>query len=287
MEPLVKFYRLSKAIANKKTLVILSRPASFVAPTRPTLKVADENTLNVEGREDPKLFSPEYIPPQVQPEWHGNKLKQKLERMDCLRRRNIIDIPEFYPGSIIAVTAADAYAPGKSHRFVGRCLYKDGFGLGCKFLLRNVIDDEGVEVMYQLFSPIIQKYEVLRLEKWIDTDLRYLRDADPLVCTINPDMAPEAPLPPNQPLPVFKGKVNMKDKILWGWRYHKYWPPPKNAYLAEHLVEEQIIESERYHEQYSHLKYDICRHYDFINLKQDIMKEMKDNKIRIEIADKA
>jgi len=46
---------------------------------------------------------------------------------------------------------------------------------------------------------------VLRLEKWIDTDLRYMRDAtDDSYCTIDPNMSPEAPLPTTEELPVFK-----------------------------------------------------------------------------------
>ena len=45
-------------------------------------------------------------------------------------------------------------------RFAGRCLYRDGFGLGCKFLLRNILDGEGVEIVYHLFSPLLQKIEV-------------------------------------------------------------------------------------------------------------------------------
>ena len=45
---------------------------------------------------------------------------------------------------------------------------------------------------------------MLRLEKWIDTDLRYLRDADPVYCTIDPNMPAEAPLPVTEELPVFK-----------------------------------------------------------------------------------
>ena len=62
------------------------------------------------------IFSEEYIPPQVLPEWHDNKLKNQLERLDCLQRRQMIDIPEFYPGSIVAVTTADEYS--KSFRWV-------------------------------------------------------------------------------------------------------------------------------------------------------------------------
>ena len=64
------------------------------------------------------IFSQEYIPPLVQPDWHRNKLKYRLERMDCLRRRKVSQIPEFYPGSIVAVTFADNYAPGKSMRLL-------------------------------------------------------------------------------------------------------------------------------------------------------------------------
>ena len=71
----------------------------------------------LQGREDPMLFSQEYIPPLVRPDWHRNKLKYRLERMDCIRRRNMINIPEFYPGSIVAVTVSDQYAPGKSMKY--------------------------------------------------------------------------------------------------------------------------------------------------------------------------
>lgn len=44
----------------------------------------------------------------------------------------------------------------------------------------------------------------MRLEKWIDTDLRYLRDAEDHYCTIPLDMAPEAIIPNSEELPVFK-----------------------------------------------------------------------------------
>ena len=37
-----------------------------------------------------------------------------MVRQDCLRRRNQIDLPEFYPGSIVAVTYADKYAANKT-----------------------------------------------------------------------------------------------------------------------------------------------------------------------------
>jgi len=256
--------------------------SKFVAPSRPTLRLSDEEGgKNIEGRENPKLFSEEYIPPQILPEWHSNKLKYRLERMDCLRRRNVIEIPEFYPGSILSVTVSDEYGPEKNTRFVGRCLWRDGFGLACKFVLRNVIEGEGFEIMYHLHSPTIQEIQVLRLEKWIDTDLRYLRDADAKHCTIDPNMIAQAPTPVSQPLPVFKEKVNLGDRTWWGWKFDRSWPRPYNAFIEEHLLEEDYIERDRLRERQTYLKYDICRHYDTRSLKKQIMSEMETNQQRI------
>lgn len=265
----------------------ICRFSSFVAPKRPTLKPNVDAGEAVEGRENPKSFSPEYVPAQTLPEWHSNKLKNKLERMDCLRRRNVVDIPEFYPGSILSVTVSDEYGPNQTTRFVGRCLWRDGFGLAHKFVLRNVIDGHGFEVMYHLYSPIIQKIEVLRLEKWIDTDLRYLRDADPKHCTIDPDMIVEAPTPVTQQLPVFKEKVSLGDKAWWGWKFDRSWPRPYNAFIEEHMVEEDYIERDRIRAAQSHLKYDICRHYDTRSMKKTIMDEMAINQKRIDAATKS
>ena len=138
-----------------------TRNSSFVAPERPTIKIVDRESKAAEGHEDQMYFSNEYIPPVVRPEWHRNKLNYRLQRMDCIRRRKVIDIPEFYPGSILAITIADEFAPGKFMKFVERCcLYCDGFGVGCKFALRNVPDGEGVEVIYHLYSPLLQQIEV-------------------------------------------------------------------------------------------------------------------------------
>lgn len=50
--------------------------------------------------------------------------------------------------------------------------------------------DSGVEICYELYSPRIQKIEVLKLEKRLDDNLMYLRDALPEYSTVNPDMKP-------------------------------------------------------------------------------------------------
>lgn len=261
------------------------RRTSFVAPERPTIKIVDQKSKAVEGREDPLYFSNEYIPPLVRPEWHRNKLHYRLQRMDCIRRRKVINIPEFYPGSILAVTLSDQFAPGKAMKFVGRCLYRDGFGVGCKFALRNVIDGEGVEVIYHLYSPLLRQIEVLRLEKWLDTDLRFLRDADQSYCTIDSNMQAEAPLPSSEELPVFKEKIKMRPSEHWMYKYHKSFPRPHNAFIEEHFLEDEWVAFDRLNKHRDHLKYDICKHYDITKMKPEIMKEMGHNIARVDKAD--
>ena len=49
----------------------------------------------------------------------------------------------FFSGSIMAVTVADAYAPGKTNRFVGICIQRTGHGLRASFILRNIVDGLG------------------------------------------------------------------------------------------------------------------------------------------------
>ncbi|XP_060602634.1 large ribosomal subunit protein bL19m-like isoform X2 [Ruditapes philippinarum] len=117
---------------------------------------------------------PEFLP---NPDWkYRDRLGEKLERLEMYRRRKNIDIPEFYVGSIMAVTVSDKYAPGKSNRFVGICIHREGHGLKHTFILRNVIDNQGVEIMYEMYNPLLQSIEVLCLEKRLDKELFYLRD---------------------------------------------------------------------------------------------------------------
>ncbi|CAL1285505.1 unnamed protein product [Larinioides sclopetarius] len=108
-----------------------------------------------------------------------------------LKRRAVIDIPEFYVGSVLAVTASDPYAPGKQNRFVGICIGRTYTGLRATFTLRNIVDKQGVEIMYDMYNPTILSIEVLRLEKRLDEHLYYLRDAPPEYSTFPLDMEPE------------------------------------------------------------------------------------------------
>merc|ERR1719369_2566820 len=105
------------------------------------------------------------------------------------RRENLM-IPEFYVGSIVAVTVSKPHKqdPGKSWknsiqvhksteketRFVGIVIDRSGTGLRAWIVVRNVIDEVGVEFMFDLYSPNMKEIEVLRLEKRLDDELYYL-----------------------------------------------------------------------------------------------------------------
>ncbi|XP_046571573.1 39S ribosomal protein L19, mitochondrial-like isoform X2 [Haliotis rubra] len=167
---------------------------------------------NVVGRrhvELPPDFSnvmPEFLPsPRVE---HRDRVRELLEREDMYRRREQIEIPEFYVGSVLAVTVADKYTAGKTNRFVGICTRRNGHGLRACFILRNVVDGQGVEIMYEMYNPVVQKMEVLRLEKRLDEDLMYLRDCPPEYSTFPMDME-ATPLPKGSSVSVNTMKVKL------------------------------------------------------------------------------
>lgn len=130
-----------------------------------------------------------------------------------IRRRNVINIPEFYVGSIMAVTTSDKHATNKSTRFVGICIWKYSVGLKSRFTLRNVVEHQGVEVTYSLYSPVIHKIEVLKLEKRLDETLFYLRDAPNEYSTFPFDMNPVY-REMNAPVPINTLKVSNFSEII-------------------------------------------------------------------------
>lgn len=94
-----------------------------------------------------------------------------------IRRRERVEIPEFYVGSVIAVTTSDpnSLAANKMVRFVGLVTARGGTGPNAWVNVRNVVDNQGIEFLFDLYSPTLQKIETLKLEKRLDEDLSYLR----------------------------------------------------------------------------------------------------------------
>lgn len=138
---------------------------------------------------------------------------------DMIKRRTMIEIPEFYVGSILAVTCSDVYSETKQTKFVGLCIQRTGQLLRSNFTLRNVIDGMGIEIRYDLYNPLLLNIEVLKLEKRLDDELIYLRDAPQEYSTVPVDMKP-VPLEEGADVPVNKVRVKM-NPMPWSRRWEK------------------------------------------------------------------
>ena len=69
-----------------------------------------------------------------------------------------------------------------------------------------------MEICYEMYSPRVQQIEVLKLEKRLDDNLMYLRDALPEHCTVDTDMKPQ-PSSPTGDVPVNK----VRGPGCWGF----------------------------------------------------------------------
>uniref|UniRef100_A0A4W3I6I5 Large ribosomal subunit protein bL19m n=1 Tax=Callorhinchus milii TaxID=7868 RepID=A0A4W3I6I5_CALMI len=251
-------------LAQVRLLSSLSdgKPSKFQPPPKP---VIIDKTQTVASQR--RFVSPEFIPPRGR----TNPLKFLIERKDMVQRRKVLNIPEFYAGSILAVTMADTYANAKTSRFVGICTQRSGKGLGATFVLRNVIDGQGVEICFELYNPRIQQFEVLKLEKRLDDNLMYLRDALPEYSTFDFDMK-AVPLPIGDEVPINTLKVKMKPKP-----WSKRWERPKykvQGIRLELYLTERHIESAKKHEK-PWLEYDMMKEYDTSKIEENIWLELQ------------
>ncbi|CAH8626913.1 unnamed protein product [Heterobilharzia americana] len=153
-----------------------------------------------EPKEETRRLYQELVPHNIDPRYR-DRLRERLERREMMLRRQILDIPEFYVGSVVAVKTADKFAPNQTHRFLGICTERYNEGLWTRFTLRNVVDKTAVEIQYELYNPTIQSVEVFLLEKRLDQNLLYLRDA-PLEESRFPFNMSRTPYNPADPVPV-------------------------------------------------------------------------------------
>ena len=115
-------------------------------------------------------------------------------------------------------------------RFVGLCIQRGGHGLQAWFTLRNHVQGfgkdlaylqymyfsrsrrfhlvAGVEITYDMYSPILLKIECLKLEKRIDDNISYLIDAPAEYSTIPQDFK-RITHPPGAPVPINKTIVSV------------------------------------------------------------------------------
>ncbi|XP_061602605.1 39S ribosomal protein L19, mitochondrial [Cololabis saira] len=239
-----------------------SEPPRFVPPPKPVIVDKTQTVTSLR-----KFLSPEFIPPRQR----TNPVKFSMERKDMVRRRKVLDIPEFYVGSILAVTMADINASGKTNRFVGICIQRGGKGLGATFILRNIINSQGVEICYELYSPRIVTMEVLKLEKRLDDNLMYLRDALPEYSTVDPEMKPIL-VDPTGDVPLNELKVKMRPKP-----WSKRWERPKFNIQGIRfdlcMTPRQMEFVQKFAQPW--LEYDMLKEYDTSELEEHIFTEVQ------------
>ncbi|XP_008395837.1 large ribosomal subunit protein bL19m [Poecilia reticulata] len=240
-----------------------SETPKFVPPSKPVIVDKTQTVTSLR-----KFLSPEFVPPRQR----TVPFKFSLERKDMIRRRKMLNIPEFYVGSILAVTMADPNASGKTNRFVGICIQRGGTGLGATFVLRNIINNQGVEICYEMYNPRIQKIEVLKLEKRLDDNLMYLRDALPEYSTVDPEMKP-VPFSPTGEVPVNSLKVKMLPKP-----WSKHWERPKfniqGITFDLCMTPNQMAGAQKRAQPWR--EYDMLREYDTTELEEQILKEVQE-----------
>ncbi|XP_050532657.1 39S ribosomal protein L19, mitochondrial [Daktulosphaira vitifoliae] len=196
----------TKVISNEQHLSNDTNSEKILKPERKSVVPANSRYIYPEFLPDPKM------------QWR-NSLREKLERMDMIQRRKHIDIPEFFVGIIMAVTSSNLHAPNKSTRFVGICIQRLGCGLRANFTLRNIVKHVGTEMKFQLYDPTVQKIEVLRLEKRLDDELLYLRDAPNEYSSYDENMEAEF-LPEGSPVPINTTLVKLKPRP-WRARWER------------------------------------------------------------------
>jgi len=86
------------------------------------------------------------------------------------------DLPDFRPGDTIAVHVK--VIEGEKERiqvFKGVCIAKKGSGINATFTVRKISNGIGVERIFPMHSPRIEKIEVVRPGKVRRAKLYYLR----------------------------------------------------------------------------------------------------------------
>eukprot|EP00800_Vazella_pourtalesii_P005814 TRINITY_DN1692_c0_g2_i5.p2 TRINITY_DN1692_c0_g2~~TRINITY_DN1692_c0_g2_i5.p2 ORF type:complete len:258 (+),score=50.53 TRINITY_DN1692_c0_g2_i5:118-891(+) len=86
---------------------------------------------------------------------------------DIQRRERALFIPYFTDGSILKVVWTDKASPSGLCEMTGMCVHQSepSLNVATTFILRNVIRDEGVNITFEKYSPIIQSIDLIRFQK--------------------------------------------------------------------------------------------------------------------------
>ena len=100
--------------------------------------------------------------------------KMKLIEAEYMKR----DIPKFGVGDTVKVMVKIPEGPDKTrlHPFEGVVIAKQGTGIREHFTVRKVSYGEGIERVFPVYSPGIERIEIVRSGKVRRAKLYYLRD---------------------------------------------------------------------------------------------------------------
>ena len=105
-----------------------------------------------------------------------NNLVEKFEKEQIAKLTSKKNIPTFRPGDTLRVTIK--IVEGERTRlqvYEGMCIARKNNLINSKFTVRKVSHGEGVERVFPLFSPIIDKIEVIKKGDVKRAKLYYLR----------------------------------------------------------------------------------------------------------------
>ena len=98
--------------------------------------------------------------------------KKQIERLTGKKR-----IPTFRPGDTLKITIRITEGDkSRLQAFEGMCIARKNNSVNSNFTVRKLSHGEGVERVFPLFSPIIEKIEVIRKGDVRRAKLYYLRD---------------------------------------------------------------------------------------------------------------
>ena len=98
--------------------------------------------------------------------------KEQIEKLTLKKR-----IPAFRPGDTLKVTIKITEGDkSRLQAFEGMCIARKNNSLNSSFTVRKISHGEGVERIFPLFSPILEKIEVVRKGDVKRGKLYYLRE---------------------------------------------------------------------------------------------------------------
>jgi large subunit ribosomal protein L19 len=97
---------------------------------------------------------------------------KQIEKLTAKKR-----VPAFRPGDTLKVTIKIIEGEkSRSQAFEGMCIARKNNSINSNFTVRKISHGEGVEKVFPLFSPIIEKIEVIRKGDVRRAKLYYLRN---------------------------------------------------------------------------------------------------------------